>query len=260
MQNERQDTLVRIAGVPVTPLNLRGSLARLDDLINDGSHHFICFLEGNLFSYTKKCPELCQILCHSSMVLPDGVALMWLARLLRKPLPERVPGPTFLLAACEYGLERGYRHFFYGGGPGVAERLAGVLSQRYPGLRVVGYHSPPFRPLCDKEEREIKERIEAARPHLLWVGLGGPKQEFWMAEHVGKIDVPVMLGVGAAFDFHSGAASWAPRWIRTVGMEWAYRTLTGGKRVFLRNIRCVSLVALLIIREVWRERIAKTRS
>jgi len=248
-----EHTRISLAGVPVSASDLQGSLARLDSLINDGNHHYVCFFEGNLFSQINRRPNLREVLCRSSMVLPDGVVLMLLARLLRIPLHERVPGPRFLPAACEYGLKKGYRHFFYGGAPGVAERLGDVFSRRYPGLNVVGVYNPPFRLSTGEEEREIKAMIERARPHLLWVGLGGPKQEFWMAEHVGRIDVPVMLGVGAAFDFHSCTVPWAPSWMRAIGMEWVYRAVTGGKRVFWRNVRCVLLSTLLVAQEVWRE-------
>lgn len=250
---------VWLAGVPISALDLQESLSRLGQMVSDGNYHYICFLEANLLSHVNRNRELRNVLCSSSMVLPDGVALTLLARILGIHLPERVPGPRFLPAACDYGLSRGYTHFFYGGKPGVAERLAVVLSQRYPGLRVAGTYSPPFRPLAEDEEHEVKATIEAARPHLLWVGLGGPKQEFWMAEHLGKINVPVMLGVGAAFDFHTGHAPWAPPVIRKMGLEWAYRAVTGGRRVFLRNLRCVSVSALVMVQEVWSGRVRGER-
>jgi len=254
-----KDNRVWLAGVPVSALKLQNSLRQLDSLINDGDYHYICFLEANLLSRINGKSELRNVLCQASMVLPDGVALTFLARCLGVRLPERVPGPRFLPAACEYGLRRGYRHFFLGGASGVAERLADVLSQRYPGLKVAGTYSPPFRPLTGNEEQEVKATIERARPHLLWVGLGGPKQEFWMAEHLGKINVPVMLGVGAAFDFHSGHAPWAPPVIQKMGLEWAYRAVTGGRRVFFRNVRCVSVSALVMVREVWSGRLRGER-
>jgi N-acetylglucosaminyldiphosphoundecaprenol N-acetyl-beta-D-mannosaminyltransferase len=243
-----------IGGIQLSAEGLQGALRELDVLLADGNHHYVCFCESNLFVHARRSPELLEVLNRASMVLPDGIALVWEAKLLGRPLTERVPGPTFFLAACKHGVAKGYRHFFYGGAEGVAERLAEVLARRYPGIEVVGYYSPPFRPLTDKEEEEIKHKIESARPHLLWVGLGGPKQEFWMAQHVGKINVPVMLAVGAAFDFHSCTVPWAPKWVRKIGMEWIYRAMTGGRRVLLRNIWCVSLAAALIVHDVLRER------
>jgi len=137
---------------------------------------------------------------------------------------------------------------FYGGAPGVAEKLVYNLAARFPGLNVVGAHSPPFRALNDAEEAEAKAMIEAARPHILWVGLGSPKQELWIAQHVGGIDVPVMLPVGAAFDFHAGTRPWAPAWMRRLGLEWIFRTVSGGPRTFRRNLGCVTVMAWALVR------------
>ena len=123
------------------------------------------------------------------------------------------------------------------------------LTRRFPGIQIAGAYAPPFRPLTDAEEAEVKSRIETGKPHLLWIGLGGPKQEFWCAQHLGKFDVPVMLAVGAAFDFISGNRPWAPVWIRRIGMEWLYRAFTGGWRTFFRNLRCVSMVAIKLMTE-----------
>jgi N-acetylglucosaminyldiphosphoundecaprenol N-acetyl-beta-D-mannosaminyltransferase len=187
-----------------------------------------------------------EALSGARLVLPDGIAVLTYAWLNGLTAPERIPGPGFMLAACEHGLQRGWRHFFYGGAPGVPERLAENLALKYPGIRIAGTWSPPFRELTEAEEAQTKEMIEDANADLLWVGLGSPKQELWMARHVGRIDVPAMFGVGAAFDFHSGNLPWAPPLIRRIGMEWAYRMLTGGEKTFRRNVRCVSHVALLL--------------
>jgi N-acetylglucosaminyldiphosphoundecaprenol N-acetyl-beta-D-mannosaminyltransferase len=184
-----------------------------------------------------------KILKSADAVFADGVCLMKLAKLNGTILPERMPGPTFILKACEYGVTRNWSHFFFGGLPGVADELAKRLIALYPGLRVCGTFSPPFRPMTSSETADVKQRIEIANTDLLWVAMGSPKQEFWVAKMLGKIDVPVMLPVGAAFDFHTGIRPWAPALIRKSGMEWLYRMLTGGRATLLRNIRCVSRVA-----------------
>lgn len=245
--SERRFPLGRIH---VSGLDLAGALARIDTMITSGDRGYVCFCESNLFVHADQNPELAGILGRASMVLPDGVFLMALARLLGRPLPERLPGPSFILNMCEHGLAQGYRHFFYGGGPGIPERLAENLSRRYPGLQIAGTYSPPFRPLTAEEELQVQQMIEMAQPDLLWVGLGAPKQEYWMAGHQETIKVPVMLGVGAAFDFHAGEVPWAPRWIRRLGIEWAYRTLTGGRRIFRRNLYCLSRAMLVLVREL----------
>ncbi|MBW2167297.1 MAG: WecB/TagA/CpsF family glycosyltransferase, partial [Deltaproteobacteria bacterium] len=148
------------------------------------------------------------------------------------------------------GVSKGRKHFFYGGDNGVPERLSQSLKEKIPGLNVVGTFSPPFRSLTDVEVNNVKRMIEESGAEVLWVGLGAPKQEQWMAEHLGKIRVPLMLGVGAAFDFHSGNRKWAPLWIRKIGMEWIYRMVTGGKRVFLRNIKSDTLIIWILLKEV----------
>jgi N-acetylglucosaminyldiphosphoundecaprenol N-acetyl-beta-D-mannosaminyltransferase len=141
-----------------------------------------------------------------------------------------------MLNLCEWGQRHSYRHFFYGGAEGVADELANRLASRYPGLIVAGTCCPPFRPMSEAEDRRAVEQINASRPDVVWVGLGAPKQEKWMFEHVGRIHAPVIIGVGAAFDFHSGRIAWAPGWIRRIGMEWIYRLAREPGRMWRRNL------------------------
>ena len=218
---------------------------------------YACFCEANLLSHAVRNPDLRMILDDADCVFADGVASVKLAAIHGNPLPERIPGPTFFLRACEAGIEKGWRHFLYGGAPGVADRLAEKLRSDYPGIQIVGTHSPPFREMGNLAEGEdVLRRIEEVGTDILWVGLGGPKQEFWMAEHRERIHVPVMLGVGAAFDFHSKTRPWAPAWIRRLGVEWLFRMFTGGRSTLVRNARCCSVVALVLMREFWHTRLS----
>jgi N-acetylglucosaminyldiphosphoundecaprenol N-acetyl-beta-D-mannosaminyltransferase len=221
---------------------MQTALEFTDSLLRHGGNQYFCFCEASLLSSLIRDAELSRELRTAYAVFPDGIALVALARLRGYVLPERIPGPSFLLAACAYGVERGWRHFFYGGGPGVADELATRLRGDYPGIIIAGTLTPPFRALTEIEESATKEMIESARPDLLWVCLGSPKQERWCAAHLGRLEVPLMLAIGAAFDFHSRNRPWAPAWIRRIGMEWLFRTVTGGKRTFLRNLRCVTIV------------------
>lgn len=236
--------------VPDLPLVLN----HLDKMVHDGGGHYVCFCDSNLFVHAQRNPKVAVVLNRSSMTFPDGVMLVVMSHLLGSPLPQRLPGPSFMLDACKHGLAQGYRHFFYGGQEGIAEELAKRLCERFPGLIVAGTYTPPFHPLTEEEEEDVRQAVTRARPDLLWVGLCEPQQSLWMANHVHALGVPVMLGVGAAFDFHSGRVPWAPRWIRRIGMEWAYRSLTGGRRILRRNLWCVSMSLLLMLREVWRVR------
>jgi N-acetylglucosaminyldiphosphoundecaprenol N-acetyl-beta-D-mannosaminyltransferase len=141
-----------------------------------------------------------------------------------------------MLAACQRSIEKGYRHFFYGGAPGVAEILATRLHARFPTLQVVGLNTPPFRPLTPAEDRTVVVRINTAQPDIVWVGLSTPKQEHWMASHIGRLQAPVLIGVGAAFDFHAGLKRQAPRWIQRSGLEWLFRLVMEPRRLWRRYL------------------------
>ena len=238
-----------IFGIKVNISSLAQAPKELEALLLSARPSYVCFLEGNLLSRLSSDAALREVLNDATLVYPDGIAVLKALRWNSGPSAERVPGPSLLLEACQFGLDKGWRHYFYGGAEGVAEQLAERLSQLYPGLQIAGTYSPPFRELSAAEEDEIKQRIEASGTTLLWVGLGGPKQEFWMARHLSKIKVPLMLGVGAAFDFHSGARPWAPKWVRKLGLEWLFRMFSGGGRTFRRNLVCVPRVATMLFCE-----------
>jgi N-acetylglucosaminyldiphosphoundecaprenol N-acetyl-beta-D-mannosaminyltransferase len=167
--------------------------------------------------------------------LPDGVGIVTAARLLGHPTRGRVTGPELMLRVCDRGRAHGYRHYLYGSTTEVVERLRERLIGRYPGLQIVGAACPPFRVLTAAEDETIVRHINSCRPDVVWVGLGGTKQIRWMADHLGKIDAPAMIGVGAAFDFHSGTVKRAPEWLRRWGMEWAYRMITEPCKILTRT-------------------------
>jgi N-acetylglucosaminyldiphosphoundecaprenol N-acetyl-beta-D-mannosaminyltransferase len=172
----------------------------------------------------------------ADLVLPDGVGIVLAAQILGYGKQYRVTGPALMLQLCDAGRQMGLRHFFYGGREGVAETLAARLSQMFPGLQVAGTLCPPFQELSDEEDRQMVHKINAAHADVVWIGLGAPKQERWMKEHIGQLNTTAMIGVGAAFDFHSGNTPWAPRWIRSIGCEWAYRLAMEPRRMWRRNL------------------------
>ncbi len=219
--------------------NIPQILDMLKDSLSSYKGKFAIFMEGNLLSHFLQDKAVRACIRNADFVFPDGVSVSKLASVTKKSHVCRISGPTFILKACEYGQALGWRHFFYGGTPETLDKLINNLKSKYPDLQIAGTYVPPFRPLNASEEQEVKELIENSNADFLWVGLGGPKQEFWILEHQDKINVPIMLGVGAAFDFHSGVRPWAPAWIRKVGFEWLWRMLSGGRKTFIRNIRCV---------------------
>lgn len=230
---------IHVNGVSINHSSLDLALSDLEKLIELNAEKYICFLEANLLSRSMMDQQVRDVINRAAIVYPDGVSVAKIAT-WKSGIPfERVSGPSFLLKACEYGVTHQWRHFFYGGGEGVAEKLAESLRKKIPGVLIAGTYSPPFRALTEEETKEVKRKIEESHADLLWVGLGGPKQEFWMSAHQGKIHVPVMLGVGAAFDFHSGNCPWAPRIIRKMGLEWLWRMISGGRKTFVRNVKCV---------------------
>ncbi len=225
-----------ILGVGVSTINMEMALNSIIDWISKREPHYVCVSNVHAVMECQRDPELKRIHNAAGLVTPDGMPLVWLSRFMGFPHVERVYGPDLMLAVCEHSAKRGYRHFFYGGAPRVAEKLAVRLRSRFPGLRVAGTYSPPFRPLTPEEDQEIVDRINAARPDIVWVGIGAPKQERWMAEHVGRLCAPALIGVGAAFDFHAGLKKQAPRWMQKSGLEWSFRLMSEPRRLWRRYL------------------------
>ena len=176
-----------------------------------------------------------KLLLNDSLTVPDGSPLVWLGRSKGFSLTRRVYGPDLMVDFLRETAGKGYRHFFYGGAPGVGDELAKIVRRDY-GAVVVGVISPPFRPLTLQEDADVVQMINDARPDVLWVGLGCPKQEKWAYAHLQALDVPVVAAVGQAFDIHSGLTKQAPRWMRENGLEWLYRLCSEPRRLWKRYL------------------------
>ena len=222
---------VDVLGVGVSPLQFAGAVDRIEGWIEDRMPNYVCVTGVHGIMESRKDVDLRRIHNQAGMVTPDGMPLVWLCRTGGYPQVERVYGPDLLLACCERSIETGWSHYFYGGAEGVAEELARRLSERYPGLKVAGTYCPPFRELTDSEDEEVCRRIGDSGADIVWVGLSTPKQERWMARHVGRVGAPVLVGVGAAFDFHAGRKRQAPRWMQKSGLEWLFRLLQEPRRL-----------------------------
>ena len=228
---------VNVLGVGVSAIDLGAALRTIEAWIERKEPHYVTITGVHGVMESQRDEELRRIHNRAGLVTPDGMPLVWVSRLAGHREVRRVYGPDLMLALCARSLEEGYRHYFYGGGQGVPERLAERLRSRFPGLRIVGSFSPPFRPLTAEEDVEVVNRINDARPDIVWVGLSTPKQERWMASHLGRLEAPVMVGVGAAFDFHAGLKKQAPRWLQEAGLEWMFRLATEPRRLWRRYLR-----------------------
>jgi N-acetylglucosaminyldiphosphoundecaprenol N-acetyl-beta-D-mannosaminyltransferase len=188
------------------------------------------------------------ILNGAGMVVADGMPLVWIGRRHGFEMRRRVYGPELMETFCRETAKKGCRHFFYGGAPGVAKDLAERFAARFPGMIVAGTYSPPFRALTRKEDCEIIEAIERAQADIVWVGLSTPKQERWMSEHRERLNVPVLVGVGAAFDFHTGRIAQAPEWMQESGLEWLFRLTMEPRRLWQRYLLYgAEFVALVLL-------------
>lgn len=179
--------------------------------------------------------ELARIVNGAGLAVPDGMPLVWLGK-LRGRRVDRVYGPDLMLALCEAGLPHGYRHFLYGSTPAVLEQLEKNLRERYPNVILAGSYSPPFRDLSPDETKDVARMINDAKPDVVWVGLGTPKQDRWVAEFRDRLAAPVLVAIGAAFDFHAGTLKQAPRWMMRCGLEWLYRLAREPRRLWRRYI------------------------
>jgi N-acetylglucosaminyldiphosphoundecaprenol N-acetyl-beta-D-mannosaminyltransferase len=226
-----------LLGVPVAMVDYDRAMAVMDELVETRERGYVCAAPVHALMEARDHPEVLDALSGSTLVVPDGMPLVWAANLLGEDLRDRVYGPELMLRYSDRCAERGYRVWLYGGrDQGSLVQLALSMRRRHSGIKIVGGYSPPFRPLTEEEERDVAQQINEARPDVLWVGIGVPKQEKWMARMRDRLDVPVMCGVGAAFDFHAGRISMAPRWMQERGLEWIYRIAQEPRRLLPRYL------------------------
>jgi len=227
---------VNILGVGITPVHLAQAVATLDEWSREGRREYVSCVSVHGLVTAQRDGEIRNAINRSGLATEDGMPLVWWCRRAGFAQAGRVCGSDLLDAMCALAIRRGHRHYFYGGSPDVVERLVARLTERYPGLVIVGHRSPPFRPLTAEEDAADVAAINEARPDFVWVGLGMPKQEKWMASQVGKIEAAALIGIGAAFDFHAGTKSRAPLWMQRSGVEWLFRLITEPRRLAHRYL------------------------
>ena len=240
-----------LLGVRVDAVQIPDTIARMEEwIVRREACHFVAVTDMHSVMEAQRDRGFRRVLSGASLVVPDGFPLVWMGRRKGYAMRSRVCGPELMAAFCEQTAGAGYRHFFYGGAPGVAEDLAARFAARFPGMKVAGCYCPPFRSLTPGEDREVVEAIERSRADIVWVGLGAPKQDRWMFAHRERLSVPVLIGVGAAFDFHTGRVPRAPVWMRENGFEWLFRLLVEPRRLWKRYLVYGSQFVILVALEL----------
>lgn len=226
-----------VLGVGVHATTMEEAVRLSGCLLQSGTQSYVCLTGVHGVMEAQRDAQLRSILNRAALCLPDGMPMVWLGRAQGNQPMTRVYGPDYMAELCRWGLPRGYRHFLYGGKPRVAELLRQRLETRFPAIQIVGSYTPPFGALSEAQEHELREQVAACAPDILWVGLSTPKQERFMAEHVGQLDVALMAGVGAAFDLHAGLATDSPDWIKQCGLQWLDRLRKEPRRLWRRYLQ-----------------------
>ena len=223
----------RLLGTRINPLGHEQILSQMDEWIGDHSYgHSVIFANTHVVMESRHNPGLVEALEAATLVVPDGMPIMVAARSRGHSMRARSDGPGLMQKALTREECRGWRHFFYGGTPEVLV----ALLQKFPQAQIAGVHAPPFRPLTPEEDALVVDTINASQADVVWVGLGCPKQERWMFEHASHLQVPVLLGVGQAFDLLAGVKKRAPGWMCATGLEWFYRLVSEPRRLWRRYL------------------------
>jgi len=237
-----------VLGIGVSAVNMETAVRTIGEWVDRGERQYVCVTGVHGVMESQSSPELQRIHNEAGMVTPDGMPLAWLLRLSGRVGTDRVCGPELMPRLFVESQARGDRHYLYGATDETLERLQQRLALIAPEAHVVGTYAPPFRPLTPDEDAEVVANINACQPDIVWVGLSTPKQERWMAAHRKKLEAPVLIGVGAAFDIHAGLIDRAPRFLRRTGFEWTYRLFKEPRRLWRRylanNPRFVALVIM----------------
>ena len=228
---------INVLGIGVSAVDIPCTLDTIDCWIVGGDKQYVCVTGVHGIVESQHDGDLLKIHNRAGLVVPDGMPLVWLLWLSGHAEADRVYGPDLMLAVLKHGRRRGYRHFLYGATEETLRRLEANVARAHPDARIVGRIAPPFRPLSAAEERAVTSAINDSGADIVWVGLSTPKQERWMAAFRNRLDANVLIGVGAAFDFHAGSVRQAPRFVQRSGFEWAFRLMMEPRRLWRRYAR-----------------------
>jgi N-acetylglucosaminyldiphosphoundecaprenol N-acetyl-beta-D-mannosaminyltransferase len=225
-----------VLGVGVHAVNMSLALDVIEGAIAKRRRGYVCATGVHGVMEARRDPSLRPLFANALLVVPDGMPTVWMGRAQGLPGMERVFGPDLMLAVARRSELTGWSHFLYGGEDGVAEHLRAVLCTRFPSMNIVGTYTPPFRSLTGEEELELIRTLNLARPDIVWVGLSTPKQERFMAEYLPLLNTTLMIGVGAAFDFHTGRIADSTAWVKKCGLQWLHRLIQEPSRLWKRYL------------------------
>jgi N-acetylglucosaminyldiphosphoundecaprenol N-acetyl-beta-D-mannosaminyltransferase len=249
---------VPLLGIPLALIDYDQTMDWIDAMVAERRHGYVCVAAVHTVMVCHEDPDLREAVLSSSLTVPDGQPLVWAMNMLGHELSSRVYGPELMARCCERAARTGTRMFLYGGrNQGALVQLALNLRQRYPGIKIVGGYAPPFRELSDDERVAVAEEINRSGADVVWVGIGVPKQEKWMAQMRDSLDAAVLIGVGAAFDFHAGLVPQAPNHLQAVGLEWAYRLAHEPRRLWRRYARYNPRFVTGFLRQYLRHRLRR---
>ena len=242
---------IALLGVPFDNVTMAEAVERIEQMVASRAPHYVVTANVDFLVQARRDIELRRILLDAHLALCDGTPLVWASRLLGNPLPERVAGSDLAPLLIRLAAKKNYRLFLLGASPEANAQAVARLKAHHPALNLVGNYSPPFKPLLEMDHQEIKRRIHAASPDLLFVSLGCPKQEKWIAMHYRSLGVPVTIGVGATIDFLAGRVKRAPHWMQRTGTEWIFRILQEPRRLFKRYVADLWHFSGAILAQCW---------
>ena len=225
-----------VLGVKISAVNPQKAEEIVSDMIARRSKGYVCVAPVSTVMDCQKDPVYHQLVNNADLVTPDGAPIAWLGRLAGRKDVARTYGAEFMERLCDHGRPLGWKHFFYGATPEVCDKLEHCLKEKFPGLNVVGKFAPPFMPRAERLDQELVKRINASQADIIWVGLGAPKQDYWNVLNRLALDAPVLIGIGAAFDFIAGVKPRAPRWMQVLGFEWLFRLCCEPRRLWRRYL------------------------
>ena len=240
-----------VFGIPIAGVSGPDLAARIESWAGGSAGHVVCFSDTHSIVKGHDDAAMGAALAQADLVVPDGHPIAWIGRTLFGLPVQRTCGPDFLDCLAERSQQTGLRHYLFGGRAGVSQELAAVLSKRYPDIAIAGFQSPVFGQATDIEIADQLAQIVAAKPDVVWVGLGAPKQEIWMARHSPQLPGITLCGIGAAFDFHTGRIKRAPVWMQSYALEWLFRCWSEPRRLAPRYLRTAPRFVVLLMQQAW---------